>query len=421
MDDNKSKEYILLTNLEQKTKALSCSSCLLSQNAISLSIAVDAIRLTKLFEIMLQQWQGCLPLGDARDVNFPLWGDKIWDMIKVVRNSYRLSGVDVNMYEFESGCYLLFKEKQAGVDAMGNSIEPFRSISGSEVPVVLVCALRELIEVLMQISEFLNSPTEELIAASFDQWKSCYRKHYSKNCQQRYKNWKIQYSPRALKKSLRERTEKELKSFKEMFLNDEEFEMVYDVEQKRIDSDGLSRFLFTHAERFGVSYIDARPMFSKELQGLFNFLETWHLMQSDLQPSKKRAEKPSEVADELERKVLALVGKVEHLSSEQWRDRLPDIWRQLFRAFRNEIAKAGPHEKFKEFSKKTLYCILGHLKSKGMYLSQVTNTEITLQLEGANNGMRKYVNNGLAELHPELRKRISAHVDRELQSLAVGK
>ena len=162
-------------------------------------------------------------------------------------------------------------------------------------------------------------------------------------------------------------------------------------------------------------------MFSKELQRLFNFLETWHLMQSDLQPSKKRAEKPSEVADELERKVLALVGKVEHLSSEQWRDRLPDIWRQLFRAFRNEITKAGPHEKFKEFSKKTLYCILGHLKSKGMYLSQVTNTEITLQLEGANNGMRKYVNNGLAELHPELRKRISAHVDRELQSLAVGK
>lgn len=161
---------------------------------------------------MLQQWQVCLPLGDARDVNFPLWGDKIWDMIKVVRNSYRLSSVDVNMYEFESGCYLLFKEKQAGVDAMGNSIEPFKSILGSEVPVVLVCALRELIEVLMQISEFLNSPTEELIAASFDQWKSCYRKHYSKNCQQRYKNWKIQYSPRALKKSLQERMEKSLRT-----------------------------------------------------------------------------------------------------------------------------------------------------------------------------------------------------------------
>ena len=82
MDDNKSKEYILLTNLEQKTKALSCSSCLLSQNAISLSIAVDAIRLTKLFEIMLQQWQGCLPLGDARDVNFPLWGDKIYGRLQ---------------------------------------------------------------------------------------------------------------------------------------------------------------------------------------------------------------------------------------------------------------------------------------------------------------------------------------------------
>ena len=53
MDDNKSKEYILLSNLEQKTAALSCCACLLSLNGLSLSIAVDAIRLTKLFELML--------------------------------------------------------------------------------------------------------------------------------------------------------------------------------------------------------------------------------------------------------------------------------------------------------------------------------------------------------------------------------
>ena len=97
------------------------------------------------------------------------------------------------------------------------------------------------------------------------------------------------------------------------------------------------------------------------------------------------------------------------------------MWKSIFTAFRSEISKAGPHEKFKEYSKKTLYCILGHMKSKGMDLSQVTNKEMTIELEGANNGMRKYVNNGLTELHPELRKRISAHVDRELQSLAVGK
>jgi hypothetical protein len=420
MDDNKSKEYILLSNLEQKTAALSCCACLLSLNGLSLSIAVDAIRLTKLFELMLRQWQGCLPLGDARDVNFPLWGDKIWDMIMAVCNAYRLSGVDVNKYEYEADSYLLFMEKQAGVDAMADSIEPFKSIAGSDVPVVTVSALRKLSETLMNISEFLNSPTEEQIAASFEQWEACYRKHYSKNCQRRYKNWKIQYSPRALKKSLQERTEKELEGFKQMFLSNEEFEMVYDEEQKRIDTDGLSRFLFTHAERFGVSYIDARPMLSKELLRLFNFLETWRLMQADLS-QKKRTEKPAEPADELEQKVMALVKKVEHLGSEQWRERLPAIWKQLFKDFRNEIAKAGPHEKFREFSKKTLYCILGHMKSKGMYLSQVTNKEMTIELEGANNGMRKYVNNGLTELHPELRKRISAHVDRELQSLAVGK
>ena len=47
MNDNKSKEYILLTNLELKIDVLPCCPCLLSHNAMSLSLAVDARRLTK--------------------------------------------------------------------------------------------------------------------------------------------------------------------------------------------------------------------------------------------------------------------------------------------------------------------------------------------------------------------------------------
>ena len=419
MNDIKSKEYALLTNLELKTEVLPCCPCLLSLNAMSLSLAVDARRLAKCFELMLAQWRSCLPLGDACDVNFPSWGDKIWDMIKAVRKAYRLNNVDVNQYEYESASYLRFKESQAAVGALDGSIEPFQIIGGSDVPVVTVCALRELHEMLMQISEFLNSPTEQQIATSFEQWQACYQKHYSKACQKKYDKWKILYSPRTLRKNLQERMTKELESFKKMFLNDDEFDLVYDSEQKRIDIDGLSRFLFTHAERFGVSHIDSRPMFSKELQRLFNFMEVWRLMQADLQPARKRTEKAADVEDELEKKVMAAVAKVHDFASSQWRDRLPQLWKRLFKAFRSEIAHAGAHEKFKEYSKKTVYCILGHLKSKGLYRADVTNVELTVKLEGINNGMRKYVNNGLTELDHELKARIAAHVEQEILALAV--
>ena len=417
MNDKSTKEYNLLTNIEQKTAVLSCCSCLLSLNAMSLSIAVDAIRLTKNFETLLTRWEECLPLGDAIDVNFPLWGDKIWDMMMRVRYVYSLHKVDVNQYEYESESFLRFKERQSAYGTFDASMEPFVELGVADASVVTVCALRELHEVLMKISEFLSSPTEEQITTSFGLWEACYRRHYSKACQRRYNRWKIQYSPRTLKKNLQERQKKELEELKKMFLNEDEFELVYDVEQKRIDFDGLSRFLFTHADRFGVSYIDSRPMFSKELQKLFNFVELWRLMHADQQPSRKRAEKPVEVEDELEKKVMALVGKVQHLSTEEWREHLPQLWKRLFKTFRNEIAKAGPHEKFKEFSKKTVYCILGHLKVKGLYSSKVTNVDYTKLLEGANNGMRKYVNNGLAELDMLLKERITKYVEKEISEL----
>ena len=417
MNDIKSKEYILLTNIEQKTNALASCSCLLSLNAISLSVAVDACRVTKYLELLLAQWRQCLPLGDAKDVNFPLWGNKIWEMIQRVRYAYSLNKVEVNSYQFESECFLAFKERQAEVDALEASMEPFRALSGADVPTVAVCALRELNEVLMQITEFLNSPTEELISSSFEQWAACYQHHYSAACHSAYHKWKILYSPRTLRKNLQERMRQELEQFKQMFLNDGEFELVFDVEQQRIDSDGLSRFLFTHADRFGVSFIDARPMFSANLIRLFNFVELWRLMQADQLPARKRAEKAAEQEDELEKKVLEQVSKVQHLATEQWAERLPQVWKSLLKAFRSEIAKAGAHEKFKEYSKKTVYCILGHLKLKGMYQSEVTNVEYTRLLEGTNSGMRKYVNNGLIELEAKLKERIAEHVEKELLTL----
>ena len=417
MNDIKSKEYILLTNIEQKTNALASCSCLLSLNAISLSVAVDACRVTKYLEVLLAQWRQCLPLGDAKDVNFPLWGNTIWEMIPRVRFAYSLNKAEVNSYQFESECFLAFKERQAEVDALEASMEPFRALSGADVPTVAVCALRELNEVLMQITEFLNSPTEELISSSFEQWEACYQHHYRAACHSAYHKWKIQYSPRTLRKNLQERMRQELEQFKQMFLNDGEFELVFDVEQQRIDFDGLSRFLFTHADRFGVSFIDARPMFSANLIQLFNFVELWRLMQADQQPARKRAEKAAEQEDELEKKVLEQVSKVQHLATEQWAGRLPQVWKSLLKAFRSEIAKAGAHEKFKEYSKKTVYCILGHLKLKGMYQSEVTNVEYTRLLEGTNSGMRKYVNNGLIELEAKLKERIAEHVEKELLTL----
>ena len=376
MNDIKSKEYILLTNIEQKTSALASCSCLLSLNAISLSVAVDACRVTKYLELLLAQWRQCLPLGDAKDVNFPLWGNKIWEMIQRVRYAYSLNKIEVNGYQFESECFLAFKERQAEVDA-------------------------------------LNSPTEELISSSFEQWAACYQHHYSAACHSAYHKWKIQYSPRTLRKNLQERMRQELEQFKQMFVSDGEFELVFDVEQQRIDSDGLSRFLFTHADRFGVSFIDARPMFSANLIQLFNFVELWRLMQADQQPARKRAEKAAEQEDELEKKVLEQVSKVQHLATEQWAGRLPQVWKSLLKAFHSEIAKAGAHEKFKEYSKKTVYC----MKLKGMYRSEVTNVDYTRLLEGTNNGMRKYVNNGLIELEAKLKERIAEHVEKELLTL----
>jgi len=414
----KTGELNILENLERKMGALGGSSCLMSLNMMSLSLTIDICRTTRYFELLLDQWQECLPLGHARDVNFSSWGGKIWDMMKEAQRFYSLHNVSLNLYEYEAESYVNFKEEQQQVGVYEATIRPAQLVAADHIPVILICSLRELAEVLMEISEFLNSPTEEQIAVSFQEWSENYKKHYQRSCANRYKRWKIQYSTRTLKKHLQERMAKETEEFKKLFVNDDEFEQVFDVEQRTIDLDGLSRFLFTHAERFGVSFIDDRPMFSNELLQLFNFIEIWKLMQADLQSPKKRSEQPVVAKDEIEEKVMDAVKKVEHLVVQKWSKHVNGLWKKTYRTFKAEISKAGPHEKFKEYSKKTVYCIIGYLKSNGVYDNSKTNVEVTKLLEGCNNGMRKYINNGLEELDLALQKRLKDFFSEEMKQIA---
>ena len=414
----KTGELNILENLERKMGALGGSSCLMSLNMMSLSLTIDICRTTRYFELLLDQWQECLPLGHARDVNFSSWGGKIWDMMKEAQRFYSLHNVSLNLYEYEAESYVNFKEEQQQVGIYEATIRPAQLVAADHIPVILICSLRELAEVLMEISEFLNSPTEEQIAVSFQEWSENYKKHYQRSCANRYKRWKIQYSTRTLKKHVQERMAKETEEFKKLFVNDDEFEQVFDVEQRTIDLDGLSRFLFTHAERFGVSFIDDRPMFSTELLQLFNFIEIWKLMQADLVSPKKRSEQPVVAKDEIEEKVMDAVKKVEHLVVQEWSKHVNGLWKKTYRTFKAEISKAGPHEKFKEYSKKTVYCIIGYLKSNGVYDNSKTNVEVTKLLEGCNNGMRKYINNGLGELDLALQKRLKDFFSEEMKQIA---
>ena len=328
---DKTAELNILENLERKIGALGSCSCLMSLNMMGLGVTIDVCRTTRLFETLLEQWQECLPLGDARDVNFSSWGSKIWNMMQEVHKDYAIQRVYLNLYEYEAESYVNFKEEQQQVGIYEATIRPAQLVEAENVPVILICSLRELAEVMMKLSEFLNSPTEEQISVSFQKWSENYKKHYQRSCANRYKRWKIQYSTRT---------------------------------QRTIDIDGLSRFLFTHTERFGVSFIDSRPMFSKELLQLFNFIELWKLMQEDLQSTKKRVEQPAVVKDEIEEKVMEAVKKVEHLVAQEWSKHVNGLWKKTYRTFKAEISKAGPHEKFKEYSKKTVYCIIGYLKSE---------------------------------------------------------
>lgn len=321
-----------LTFIETKVEALNTCSCLLSLNSMSLGLAVDVCRTTRYFELLLNSWQNCMPLGEASDVNFAMWGGKLWEMMRKVRTAYMMQHVDVSEYKYEMDSYLQFKESQQAVDVYDSSLEALHEVEGEDVPIILMCSMRALSEVLMQISEFLNTPSEDLLATSYEKWVDNYKLHYQKDCRMQYKKWRLQFTQRTLKKHLQERLKMELGSFKQAFFkNDDEFELVYDVEQKQIDIEGLSRFLFAHVERFGVSYIDPHPMLSNELVSLFNFVETLKLLQADLRPSEKAAQKKlgekgcsENEMKEMCKKILTHTAGLKSLFGEDW-----DKWQQL--------------------------------------------------------------------------------------------
>jgi len=333
-----------------------------------------------------------------------------------VRRAYKNNGGDVYLYESEKLAYLEFKKLQQAVKWNEATFAPYHNVEARQVPAILTLALYDLLIVMDNILMFLNSPTEELIIRSYDKWAACYKDLHMQTCHASYRKWKIQYNDRTLHKHLKERMEKELSKFKGNLRDEDEFDLVFDTEHNQIDVDGFARFLFTNPNRFGVSLIDPTPLFSMELCNLFDFMETWKLMQADMQPQKKPSAK-APAADELEQKVMALTGKVKHLVADKWSDRIDDLWMGIIKYFRKEIGKAGTREIFKDYSKKTVYCIIGHLKSKGVYRKNVTNSTFAQLLEdGQQNGLRKYVNNGLSELNGALKERIEVYLDQALNS-----
>lgn len=419
MTKDATNEYKLLSGLKQKISILPYCSCLLSLNVMSLSIAVDSCKTAKHFKLLLEQWKECLPLGDAYDVHFLSWVAEIDEMIGVVKNAFFPYRIYINKSEYGSECYVRFKEQQANQPDDDGRMGDLLNIDTQDFAVVLVSSLQELQCVLQEVIEYLNSPTLALISRSYEQWKAGYERQYQKAFIKTYENWKLGITPRMLKKNIQARRQEEMDRFRAMFDGDKEFELVYDSEHMTIDFDGLTRFLFTHSGRFGVSHIDGkRPVYSKELRSIFDFIELWHLMDADLQPQKKSQEKPTAPQEsDTERKVKVLVAKVQHLVVNEWKDNIMPLWKKIYKEFKIEIENAGSREKFREFSKKTLYCIMGHLKAKGVYHG-VNNVEFTRLLEGDNTSMRKYINNGLSELDHTLRKRIEKLLESELQAKA---
>lgn len=426
MTKDATNEYKLLNGLKQKIDTMASCSCLLSLNVMTLSIAIDTCRLAKHFDNLLKQWQECLPLGDAHDVNFQSWVTEIEGMIDHVKEAFFTYRIYISTIDDEPECFVKFRELQSNLPEDDGRLETLMGIATQDYAVVLVYALRELSGVITDIIEYLNSPTEELITRSYDQWEAGYRRQYKKSFDKDYDNWRLQFSPRTRKKHILTRRNEEVEKFKTIFNGDEEFELVYDTERMVIDLDGLTRFLFTHASRFGVSHLGKRPTYSKELQAVFNFIELSRLMDADLQPQKKTQEKTQEKGQEkittvqensIESKVSQLIAKVQHLVANEWEDKIAALWKKIYKEFKIEIENAGSREKFKEFSKKTLYCILGHLKAKGVYHG-VNNKEFTKLLEGSDTSLRKYINNGLAELDHSLRKRIESILEPELKPKA---
>jgi hypothetical protein len=414
---NKTYGYILLENIGKEVDVLACPFGRLSMDALCMGLAADVVRTADYFKEALAAWRQCLPLGETFDVNYSLWGDKIWSWLHQVSVCFQAKGVKVNVYAYDEALLSSFK---SCLDVEGdNRLERLAGVSSGRVSTILVCAMRELNETLMAISEFLAEPTEKQIARSFSRWKEFYAQEYRDTWEHKYELWKLQYTPRVLRRRVKERMAREKEAFRSLFVDDDEFDQVFDAERDAVDEDGLSRFLFTHSDRFGSSSLrQPMPFICPDLRCVFDFMALWRWLRADLTPETvRRREEAAGQADAQEKAVMAYVEKVCHLAADSWKPRHHDLWRKIYKAFKKEISKAGPHEKFKDFSKKTVCCILGHLKQRGVY-EAVDNTAFTRHLEGCNNGLRKYINNGLVELEDSLRVNVRKVLDLELTAAA---
>ena len=412
--DSKTKTYgyILLDTIGREVEAADGEHRRLSLECLCRAMAVDVVLATGYFGELLTAWRQCLPLGEVSDVTFSRSGSHLQRWVSVVTAGYRRVGVKVDTDACDRETLTAFR---VWVAATADSGDGLSLPEGCDVATVLVSALHELSETLTAISRLLAKPTEKQIARSYERWKEFHHQQHSQELQEEYDQWKVQYPPRLLRRHLKARMATEKEAFRQLFRDADEFEQVFDSDCNAVDDDGLGRFLFTHSDRFGSSSLrQPFPYFSDQLRQVFDFVALWEWLRADLTPeSVRKKEEAKSQTDALEAMVMGYVEKVQHLVTDGWRPRHHDLWRKIYKTFKKEISKAGPHEKFKEFSKKTVCCILGHLKQRGVY-EDLDNVAFTRQLEGCNNGMRKYINNGLVELEDSLRAHVKRVLDQEL-------
>ena len=410
---NKTYGYILLETIEREVEAADGEHRRLSLECLCRGMAVDVVLATGYFGELLTAWRQCLPLGEVSDVTFSQSASRLQRWISVVTASYRPVGVKVDADASNREMLTAFRE---WVAATADSADGQPKPENCDVATVLVSALHELSDTLTTIARLLAKPTVKQIARSFERWKEFHKMYCSQELQEEYDQWKVQYPPRLLRRHLKERMVTEKEAFRQLFHDADEFEQVFDSECNAVDDDGLGRFLFTHSDRFGSSSLrQPFPYFSDQLRRVFDFVALWDWLRADLTPeSVRKKEEAKSQTDAMEVMVMGYVEKVQHLVTDGWKPRHHDLWQKILKTFRKEITRASPHEMFKEFSKKTVCCILGHLKQHGVY-EDVDNVAFTRQLEGCNNYLRKYINNGLVELEDSLRTHVKRVLDQELQ------
>lgn len=407
-------DYIRLLRIENVASLFDGCVSLANLNAIALCVAFEARQVREKLVLKLNVWRGCLPLGEAADVNFFAWGENIRRLLFSASHAYGRFGCKVNPMDYESAHYLRFLDGLACEhSARDGSLEPLVGVGSEAMGSIVVCALRSLYEQVMEIFEFFASPDDDLITVSFAKWQSYYNEHYREECRRVYERWKNCFGHRTRRKHLKDRKEKDLLALKKMYFNDsdEEFEEVYDVAAQRIDLDGMAHFVFQNAKRFGVSYMGGKHGLSRELCDLFDSIARWEMMEADLKPrAQKHVVVKAAATDLVKESVMAYVGKISAHVSEQWQPHVTKLWELIYTRFREHIIKAGKREKFKEWSKKTVCCLIGHLRAQGVY-TKTHATELSLKLEGNKNSpCRRYINQGLLDIEEPLNKEMKAYV-----------